>query len=88
MWVRFAKYTKDDYGRAWASIREDMAKKLAEGSLVSMGVAVPHTPNKEEVQISKHEWRIMEIDPLEETAVGKRDGEVKYVGIIISRSCQ
>jgi hypothetical protein len=79
---------EDDLKHAWDRVRGDIERQLAEGILISKGIAIPHIPSKDETEIPPHEWRIMIINPVDETAVGKSDGEVKYIGVLIGRRSQ
>lgn len=82
MGIRFAQ---DELKRAWAAIRQDIGNKLEKRILVAKGIAAPHAPGEKEMEIPAYEWRILEIDPIDETAVGKNDGKTKYLGVVIGR---
>jgi hypothetical protein len=82
---RMVRIAEDDLRQAWASLRDDMKRKLEDGVLVAKGIIEPHSQEKEEVEIPAHEWRIMEMNPIDETAIGKNDNAVKYIGLMIAK---
>jgi len=80
------RLAQDELRRAWSELREDMASKLERRALVAKGVAAPHVPGNNEIEIPAHEWRILYLDPTDETAHSKSDNSVKYLGVVIAKA--
>jgi hypothetical protein len=70
---------------SWTKLRREIGDQLESGDLVAKGFLYPHSGGAEEVIISAHEWRVLEISPLEGTAVDKSDGSIKYIGVLIGK---
>jgi hypothetical protein len=57
------KLAQDELRRTWADLRRDMGSRLDAGELAAKGIPAPYAPGKAEIDISPHEWRMLEIRP-------------------------
>jgi hypothetical protein len=79
------RLAEDNIREAWASLRTDIVNKLERGNLIAKGIPSPYAAGKSEVAITPHEWRLLMIDPPNETAVEKSSGKVVFVGIVLGK---
>ena len=79
------KFAADELRRAWADLRSDIGKRLETGELVAKGIPAPYETGKPEIDISAHEWRLLEISPTAKAEAIERGGGAKYVGVVIRK---
>jgi len=80
------KFAAEELQRAWTDLRADIGKRLEAGELVAKGIPAPYAAGKDEIEISAHEWRLLEISPTEKAeAIERGGGGAKYVGVVIGK---
>jgi hypothetical protein len=76
----------DELRRAWADLRADIGRRLQDGELVAKGIPAPYAAGKGEVEISAHEWRVLEISPNEKSEANEKgSGAPRYVGVVVGK---
>jgi hypothetical protein len=70
----------------WAAIRTDIESKLARGHLIARGFRSPHIAGRDEVEIPKGEWRILNLNNETSEAIKKGTADVIYSGVVIRRA--
>jgi hypothetical protein len=77
---------EDEIRAVWKELREDIGRNLENSHLNATGILEPYKGGSGEDNIKSVEWRVLTLNPVDETAVKKKDGTVIYSGVLIARA--
>jgi hypothetical protein len=79
-------FASEELRRAWADLRADIGSRLEAGELIAKGIPAPYAAGKGEIEISAHEWRLLEKNPKQKTQTNEKGGRrTKELGVVIGK---